>query len=79
MFGASASHVVGMSVKESRALLKELEQPATAPDRVLRHNWTVGDLVIWDNRGLVDRACPFDRAQPLRMHRSTLVGDEPIQ
>ena len=49
------------------------------PEVVLRHAWSVGDMVIWDNRGLVHRACPFDRSQPRRMHRSTLRGDEPIQ
>lgn len=79
VFGASASHVVGLDVAEGRALLADLQHRATAPDRVLRHAWAVGDLVVWDNRGLVHRACPFDRSQPRRMHRSTLVGDEPIQ
>ena len=79
VFGATASHVVGMDVDEGRALLADLERRATAPDRVLRHAWSVGDMVIWDNRGLVHRACPFDRREPRRMHRTTLVGDEAIK
>jgi alpha-ketoglutarate-dependent taurine dioxygenase len=79
VFGATVSHVAGMDRAAGRALVKELERRATAPDRVLRHTWSVGDLVIWDNRGLVHRACPFDRSEPRRMHRSTLRGDEPIQ
>jgi alpha-ketoglutarate-dependent taurine dioxygenase len=79
VFGSSASHVVGMDVEEGRALLADLERRATTPDRVLRHTWSVGDMVIWDNRGLVHRACPFDRTKPRRMHRTTLVGQEPIQ
>ncbi|GAA3384926.1 TauD/TfdA dioxygenase family protein [Cryptosporangium minutisporangium] len=78
VFGGTASHVVGMDVDEGRALLADLERRATAPDRVLRHHWSVGDMVMWDNRGLVHRACPFDRAQPRRMHRTTVVGDEAI-
>ncbi|SEG83828.1 Taurine dioxygenase, alpha-ketoglutarate-dependent [Thermomonospora echinospora] len=79
VFGATASHIVGMDVEEGRALLTDLERRATTPDRVFRHTWSVGDMVIWDNRGLVHRACPFDRRQPRRMHRTTLVGDEPIR
>ncbi|GAB2851514.1 TauD/TfdA family dioxygenase [Actinocorallia aurea] len=78
VFGATASHIAGMDVEEGRALLADLEARATAPDRVLRHSWTVGDMVIWDNRGLVHRACAFDRTEPRRMHRTTLVGDEAI-
>jgi len=79
VFGATASHVVGMDLDEGRALLADLQQRATTPDRVLRHAWSVGDMVIWDNRGLVHRACAFDRSQPRRMHRTTLVGDEAIK
>jgi alpha-ketoglutarate-dependent taurine dioxygenase len=79
VFGASASHVIGMDLDAGRALLADLERRATVPDRVYRHTWSVGDMVIWDNRGLVHRACPFDRARPRRMHRSTLVGDEAIR
>ncbi|MET7769302.1 TauD/TfdA family dioxygenase [Nocardia sp. NPDC005366] len=78
VFGATAAQVVGMDPDESRALLLGLEERATAPDRVYRHSWTVGDMVIWDNRGLVHRACAFDRSEPRRMHRSTLAGDEAI-
>ncbi|MQY18735.1 TauD/TfdA dioxygenase family protein [Nocardia macrotermitis] len=79
VFGASASHVVGMDLEEGAALLEELQDRATTPDRVYKHTWSVGDLVIWDNTGLVHRACEFDRSLPRRMHRSTLVGQEPIQ
>ncbi|WP_067693826.1 TauD/TfdA dioxygenase family protein [Nocardia jejuensis] len=79
VFGASASHIVGLDPRESRALLDDLEQRATTPDRVLTHAWSVGDLVLWDNTGLVHRACEFDRSQPRRMHRSTVVGEESIK
>ncbi|WP_106400933.1 TauD/TfdA dioxygenase family protein [Actinocorallia populi] len=79
VFGATASHVAGMDVEEGRALLSGIERRATAPDKVLRHTWSVGDMVMWDNRGLVHRACPFDRSEPRRMHRTTLLGDEAIR
>jgi alpha-ketoglutarate-dependent taurine dioxygenase len=79
VFGASASHVVGMDHDRGQALLDELQERATTPDRIYTHTWSVGDMVIWDNTGLVHRACEFDRSLPRRMHRSTLIGQEPIQ
>ncbi|MEV0248190.1 TauD/TfdA family dioxygenase [Nocardia sp. NPDC050712] len=79
VIGASAAHIVGLDARESRTLLDDLEQRATTPDHVLTHTWSVGDLVLWDNTGLVHRACEFDRSQPRRMHRSTVVGEESIK
>jgi alpha-ketoglutarate-dependent taurine dioxygenase len=79
VLGATASHVVGMSEAEGRALLSRLLEWATRTDFVYRHQWRVGDLVIWDNRGVLHRALPYDFDSPRLMHRTTLVGDEPIQ
>ncbi|MEV5835049.1 TauD/TfdA family dioxygenase [Nocardia sp. NPDC052112] len=79
VFGASASHIVGMDPARGRALLDDLTARATAPDRVYQHTWSVGDMVIWDNTGLIHRACEFDRTLPRRMHRSTVVGEESIK
>ncbi|UGQ13806.1 TauD/TfdA family dioxygenase [Yinghuangia sp. ASG 101] len=78
VFGSAASRIVGMDEAEGRELLDDLERRATAPDKVLRHSWSVGDMVMWDNLGLLHRAAPFDRTKPRRMHRTTLVGDEAI-
>jgi alpha-ketoglutarate-dependent taurine dioxygenase len=79
VLGATASHVVGMDLDEGRALLADLLARSTAPDRVYRHTWEVGDLVIWDNRGVLHRACPYDPTSSRDMHRTTLVGDEPVR
>ena len=79
VIGASASHVVGMDMDEGRALLDDLLVRATAQDRVYRHEWTVGDMVIWDNTGVLHRACPYDPNSSREMHRTTMSGDEPIQ
>ena len=59
--GASTDHVVGMDAAASRALLDDLLRRCTAPERVYRHEWSVGDTVIWDNRGVIHRAAPYDR------------------
>ncbi len=79
VLSATASHVEGMDLEASRAFLGELLIRATAPERVYRHTWQVGDLVIWDNRGVLHRACPYRADSSREMHRTTLYGDEPIR
>jgi alpha-ketoglutarate-dependent taurine dioxygenase len=79
VLGATTDHVVGMDPDEGRALLNDLLDRSTTPDRVYRHEWSVGDVVIWDNRGVLHRACPYDEDSPRDMHRTTFAGDEPIQ
>jgi alpha-ketoglutarate-dependent taurine dioxygenase len=79
VLGATASHVVGISEQEGRALLGRLLEWATCRDFVYRHHWREGDLVIWDNRGALHRALPYGSDSRRLMHRTTLLGDEPIQ
>jgi alpha-ketoglutarate-dependent taurine dioxygenase len=79
VLGASADYVVGMDVGEGRALLAELLDRATEPEKVYSHNWSIGDTVIWDNRGVLHRAAPYDPSSPREMLRTTVLGDEPIQ
>jgi alpha-ketoglutarate-dependent taurine dioxygenase len=79
VLGATADHVVGMAPAEGRALLDDLLGRATAAEMVYRHTWSVGDVVIWDNRGVLHRALPYDSDSPRDMHRTTFTGDEPIQ
>lgn len=79
VLGASADYVVGMDLDEGRALLAELLERATVRDKVYSHAWSVGDTVIWDNRGVLHRAAPYDPSSPREMLRTTVLGDEPIQ
>ena len=79
VIGATTDHVIGMSREEGRALLDDLLMRSTRPERVYRHHWSVGDTVIWDNRGVLHRVEPYDLSSPREMLRTTLLGDEPIQ
>lgn len=79
VLGASTDHVIGMDRDEGRALLDDLLDRATAAHRVYRHEWSVGDTVIWDNRGVIHRAAPYPPDSPREMLRTTVLGDEPIQ
>lgn len=79
VLGATASHVEGMEQEAGHAFLVDLLAKVTVPHRVYRHEWSVGDMVIWDNRGVLHRACKYDPTSPRDMHRTTLHGDEPVQ
>jgi alpha-ketoglutarate-dependent taurine dioxygenase len=79
VLGATADYVVGMELDEGRALLADLLARSTTEDRVYRHQWSLGDMVIWDNRGVLHRACRYDPTSPRDMHRTTLHGNEAIQ
>jgi alpha-ketoglutarate-dependent taurine dioxygenase len=79
VMGATADHVVGIDVEEGRALLADLTRRATRPERVLRHDWAVGDMVIWDNTGVLHRVTDYDTTSHRELHRATVAGEEPIQ
>jgi alpha-ketoglutarate-dependent taurine dioxygenase len=79
VLGASTDHVVGMGRDDGRDLLDSLLARSTAPDRVYRHEWSVGDTVMWDNRGVLHRALPYEPTSPREMFRTTVLGDEPIE
>ncbi|OHV30392.1 MULTISPECIES: TauD/TfdA dioxygenase family protein [Pseudofrankia] len=78
LVGATADHVVGLPAEESRALLDRLLDWATQPRFALRHHWRLGDLVIWDNTGILHRAQPYTAESRRLMHRTTLVGEEAV-
>jgi len=72
-----AGAIVGWSVPEARAFLRDLVEHATQRQFVYAHRWRVGDLVMWDNRRTMHRARPFPADEPRDMRRTTLVGDGP--
>jgi alpha-ketoglutarate-dependent taurine dioxygenase len=78
VLGATAESVIGMDPAAGRELLDDLLLRATSGDRVYRHEWSVGDTVIWDNRGALHRVEPYDNDSPREMIRTSLAGDEPI-
>ncbi len=76
-----ASHaraIVGMAQTEATALLAELTAFATQPQFVFAHRWTVGDVVIWDNRCTMHRARPFDDRHQRRDVRRTTCRERAV-
>ena len=72
-----AGSIVGWPVPEARAFLRDLVEHGTQRQFVYAHRWTVGDLVMWDNRQTMHRARPFPANEPRDMRRTTLMGDGP--
>jgi taurine dioxygenase len=73
------THVEGMEEAESHKLLDALYEVCLAPEHIYRHQWSVGDTVVWDNRRLMHNAEPYDMARYTRhMHRCSIHGDAPF-
>lgn len=70
-----ASRIMEWPVPEGRLLLRELIEHATQPEFVYRHQWRVGDLVIWDNRCTMHRARPFEDTRHRRELRRVTTLD----
>ena len=67
---------VGMSDEESQSLLAMLNAHATSPEFVYRHRWSLGDVVMWDNRCSCHVALgDFDQTKPRVMFRCSLEGE----
>jgi alpha-ketoglutarate-dependent 2,4-dichlorophenoxyacetate dioxygenase len=77
--GAHASHIVGLPIDEGRALLKEILEHVTQPRFRYRHEWSEGDLVIWDNRCVLHRATPYDSARYKRLLQRTTISGDPAE
>ena len=75
LIGTHADGIVGMPGPHARALITRLIQWAAQPQFVYRHEWQVGDMVIWDNQGLMHRVVPYTDETRV-MHRTSIGGQE---
>jgi taurine dioxygenase len=64
----------GLPLDESNALLDRVWEIATADALTWRHQWRVGDLVMWDNRCVMHRRDAFDATARRVMHRTQIKG-----
>jgi alpha-ketoglutarate-dependent 2,4-dichlorophenoxyacetate dioxygenase len=72
-----AGRIRGMEDPEARMLLLDLTEHATQPQFTYTHQWTVGDLVMWDNRCTMHRARAYDESEVRDMHRTTVSDGIP--
>jgi taurine dioxygenase len=66
------AYVEGLSLEESNALLDDVWAEATRESLTWRHQWQVGDLVLWDNRCTMHRRDAFDPSTRRVMHRTQI-------
>ena len=73
------AHIPGKSPEESREFLSSLLETAIRPEYTYRHQWTVGDLVVFDNRFAMHKVHDdYDRSEQRLLHRVVLKGDRPV-
>jgi len=75
--GGFAQRIVGLSVTESRDLLRLLQSHVTRPENIVRVAWEPDQLVLFDNRITQHYAVDNYDDLPRRLHRVTVAGDVP--
>ena len=71
--GSHARSIIGWSGIESRQLIDELNESATAPEHRWTQRWQPGDTVIWDNRCVLHRGTGYDADRYRRHMRQSRV------
>ncbi len=74
--GRHAYEIPGMPRDEGQALLDDLLDFAARPPRTYAHKWQPRDVMMWDNRCILHRACPYDHTE-IRIMRHVRVAGEP--
>ena len=68
------AYVMDCPVEESESLLDEVWQYAALPEHCYSHVWSLGDVVIWDNRSVLHRRDGFDDSERRMMRRCQVLG-----
>ncbi len=71
--------IVGLERRESDTLLDELAARCRRPEFHYAHAWSVGDVVIWDNRATMHRVdVDYPMGEKRIMQRVLIEGDRPF-
>ncbi|MBJ7288866.1 MAG: TauD/TfdA family dioxygenase [Williamsia sp.] len=65
--------VSGLSPEEAEYTVASLLEHSTREENVLRHNWSPGDVVMWDNRAVMHRADHSGVVGDRVMHRGMVA------
>jgi taurine dioxygenase len=69
------AYINGLAPADSESLLDQIWSYATRDEATWRHQWQVGDVVLWDNRCTMHRRDPFDAASRRILHRTQVKGE----
>lgn len=78
LIGSTAYRLAHHEDDAGRAVLEELLAWCTQPQFTYQHVWQQGDLVVFNNPGLLHRSRPYDEHSGRILHRATVKGAEPI-
>jgi len=67
--------IVGLSAQESDDLLNLLFDHQENKKFLYEHIWSLGDLLIWDNRCVLHARSNFDASELRKLRRITVKGD----
>ncbi len=71
--------IEGMEQAEADLLIAALADHIVKPQFIYRHQWRVGDVLMWDNCTVQHRAVQdYDMPQRRLMHRTTMGGSVPV-
>lgn len=79
ILGNTAQRIIDKEPMESALLLHSLRDWATQPQFVYSHEWSVGDVVMWDNTGTMHRAMPYDPDCGRLLHRTKTAGEKSFE
>jgi taurine dioxygenase len=71
------SYIVGLPLEESEKLLDALWAHTTREENAWFQTWTVGDLLMWDNRCAMHKRTAFDPSERRYMLRTQIKGGRP--
>lgn len=72
--GETLTQFEGMTEEESLPLIRFLYEQSPSPERVYRHVWKPGDVVVWDNRCTMHYAIHDYRDARRDLNRVTIEG-----
>jgi alpha-ketoglutarate-dependent taurine dioxygenase len=72
---STTDRIAGLPSNQSEVLLGELFEALYDPAHMLRHQWTVGDFVAWDNHVVQHSRENFDHSHR-RTLRRVITGDD---
>lgn len=71
------AYIPGLTVKDSEDLLDVLWAHTIRECRTYSHRWSLGDLLVWDNRTTMHHRDSFDPSQRRRLHKVQVAGERP--
>ncbi|MBL4721783.1 MAG: TauD/TfdA family dioxygenase, partial [Alphaproteobacteria bacterium] len=71
-------NIEGMNPTETQEFLAALLKESVKPEFSYTHQWTVGDMLIVDNRSALHRAgSDYDMSEHRMLYRTMVRGDRP--